>query len=368
MSSKRVTFVVHLKEPARNSKVYLTGNTESLGKWNPTALLMDKQSDSVWTKTVSFEPGESAEFKITAGSWWFEALDSTKQLYGNQRVTPVRDTLTHLTVYDWLHKIVDGKPLLTTRFLNDNPPLKIDGMWRYHPGDNPDWASTTFNDSTWYFGKSFIQSDTNLAKCWGNTGWFRFHFLADSLLWNKSFALTLNQLGAAEIYYNGRLIYSFGKIGTSASTTIPFVMTGWQEIKVDPTYDQVIAVRYANYQWKEHIANGLFAGFVMMLEDLNSAFRSSLEVRKNVIEQMVFTLIPLILCLLHFSLYGYYRKQKQNLFYAMCLLGFAGLTYFAIQIKFVTDSNLIILYTKISNISAVTAILFGVLTLYEIAY
>lgn len=30
-----------------------------------------------------------------------------------------------------------------------DPVTSLDGLWRFHPGDNPHWASASFDDSQW---------------------------------------------------------------------------------------------------------------------------------------------------------------------------------------------------------------------------
>jgi len=50
----------------------------------------------------------------------------------------------------------------------------LDGLWRFHTGDDPAWSSTTFDDSTW----ELLRSDENWAEQ-GHAGysgiiWYRF--------------------------------------------------------------------------------------------------------------------------------------------------------------------------------------------------
>ena len=92
------------------------------------------------------------------------------------------------------------------------------------------------------------------------------------------------------------------------------------------------------------------------------------DTRSSTIEAMVFTLIPFILAVLHLILFGFYREQKQNLFYALCLLGFAGLTYFKYERLVLTDPGLSILFLKLNVVSSVTTIFFGTLTAFSISY
>jgi serine phosphatase RsbU (regulator of sigma subunit) len=349
--------------------VYLTGNTAQLGNWNPAAIAMTKESDSVWSVTLPIKEGENIHFKVTAGSWWTEALDKDEARYNEFALNVKSDTTVRVAVYDWLNRMINGRPVYSAkRFHPNRGPATLDDLWRYHPGDDTTWRSPAYNDSGWATTNPYIRWTQPSDPRWDGMGWFRFHMYVDSSLWNKTVAIRISQLGASQIYYNGRLLYSFGKIGGSASTTEPNAMVWWQQFQFDPHYDQLIAVRYANYDWKSILSTGYFPGFLIRLGDLNTTLQDAASVREQAVRQTIFTLIPLTLFFLHFFLYGFYRKQRQNLFYAICMLGFAGLTYFNYERNVIVNVETIVLFTKLSTFSVAVAIFFGLLTNYESIY
>ncbi len=368
-ANRSVTFVAILKGPAVGEKAYLTGNNSELGNWNPSAVPMTRQSDTEWSVTIPFKDGEAIEYKITAGSWWTEALAENEDIYHNLRLKVKSDTVIYVQVYYWRNKMAKGRPVLTAdRFRPARPYFNIDGLWRYHPGDNPAWYDSKYDDSSWEVTDSYIRWTQPSQPHWNGLGWFRFHIYVDSSLWNTTLAIRIHQLGASQIYYDGRLLYSFGKVGSSSSNTTPNAMSWWQQFKVDPQYDQLFAVRYADYDSRDLMKLGYYPGFVISLKDLNTAFREAGRVRVDAVRQTVFTLIPLILFFIHLSLYGFMRKQRQNLYYAICMLGFAGITYFNYEQNVIVNVNEIILLTKLSGISVAVAIFFGLLTSYEMTY
>jgi serine phosphatase RsbU (regulator of sigma subunit) len=328
---------------------------------------MNRESDSLWSVTLRFAQGMRIQYKVTGGSWWTEALDSNETLYDNFRLHVERDTMVRVIVYDWLNRMADGRPILDAkRFRPERPYLGLDGLWKYHSGDDPEWAQLAFNDSLWVVTDPFIRWSSPSEPHWDGIGWFRFPMYVDSSLWNTTLAIRIEETGASQIYYNGKLLYSFGVIGDSSFE--PKAMTWWQPIRIDPAYKQLIAVRYANYDWKRLIHMGLTPGFLIVMKDLQSAFQTATGVRENAARQMVFALIPLTLFFLHILLYGFFRKQRQNLYYALCMLGFAGLTFFNYERGVVIDVKLILLYAKLSSLSALSAVLFGLLTIYELNY
>jgi len=86
----------------------------------------------------------------------------------------------------------------------------LDKGWKFHAGDNPEWAKPDFDDTQW---KSIDPTkDVMDLKQFGNQniGWFRITFKIDSSLYNKSFALAIKQSGSSEIFVNGSKIIGIG--------------------------------------------------------------------------------------------------------------------------------------------------------------
>jgi serine phosphatase RsbU (regulator of sigma subunit) len=366
-TQKKVTFVVKNLKPQPDDKIFITGDNYKLGDWDPGEIILEKVNDSTWTKTISFNQGEKIEFKITGGSWPTEVLNSKHLVYDNFVLKVEKDTIFRINVYGLLNQYKNGKLFLNAeRFHPDKPYTVINRDWLYHSGDNTEWAREDYNDSGWTKTDSYMYWEKNKDSKWKNIGWFRYHLWVDSTLWNRTLAISIGHLGASQIYYNGRLLYSFGKIGKSYKSIIPKQNRLWKEIKIDPKNDQLLAVRYANYDWKRHKDLGFAPGFAIYLKDINSVFEAVQEFsRSATIQQMVFTSIPLILFMLHIFLYAFYRKQNQNLFYAISLLGFAGLTYFNYQKYIETDPGLIILYYQLNTVMFNVAVFFGLLTAYS---
>ena len=365
-----VTFKITVISPTEEQKVFITGNQPELGNWEPGEVLMDRINDSSFIKTFSFSEGTHLAIKFSAGHWWTEALNKDENLYDNLELVVEKDTVVSVVVYDWKNTFVNDRVVLNQkRFQPNRTIMVIDDFWKYHPGDNLDWAKENFDDSSWETIESYINLEENPDLKWDNIGWFRFHFIADSSLWNKSLALLIGHLGASQIYYNGGLLYSFGEIGTSAESFKPVQNRLWKEIEIEPKHEQLIAIRYANYNWKEHKNFGFPLGFTLYLKDINTIFQLA---RESILEisnhQMVFTLIPLILFFLHFFIFSFNTKQKENLFYAVCLLGFAGITYFSFEKYISTNPGLVILDYQLNGVSVPVSIFFGLLTSFAILY
>jgi hypothetical protein len=62
---KEITFSVIV--PENTEEVFIVGNQESLGNWNPNKVKMIKKSDNEYSLTLNID--FPAEFKFTRGSW-----------------------------------------------------------------------------------------------------------------------------------------------------------------------------------------------------------------------------------------------------------------------------------------------------------
>jgi hypothetical protein len=92
--------------------------------------------------------------------------------------------------------------------------LPIDGTWQFHEGDNMAWAAPDLDDSGWQpiqVGRSWEgQGHRNLT----GFGWYRRHITFDldhNADWEAALGFYSVQ-DAAEVYWNGRLIGTVGKV------------------------------------------------------------------------------------------------------------------------------------------------------------
>ncbi|MGH9599928.1 MAG: hypothetical protein ACRD27_08685, partial [Terracidiphilus sp.] len=90
----------------------------------------------------------------------------------------------------------------------------LDGLWQFHAGDDPAWASPTFDDSGWqqiHTGASWEQQG---HLDYTGFAWYRRRIvLAPGAPANWDLALLLPGVeDACEIYWNGAPVGSFGKV------------------------------------------------------------------------------------------------------------------------------------------------------------
>ncbi len=225
---------------------------------------------------------------------------------------------------------VDSLPQAQEYTIN-NPGLPILANWKYHKGDNIHWADSAFDDRSWIFVAPELNFDSIPENTFENIGWFRLQIIIDTSLVNKTLALLITHSGASEIYLDGKLIYSFGKI--DRRNTANEVRYDPQEIPVNIRFENskthVIAIRYANsVALSDYKNRGVkVGGFNFKLADLHEAI-SYKYLTSNIFSAIFIFYFTFFLALsfLHFTFYLFYRTNKSNLYYSI----FAGAfgTYF----------------------------------------
>ena len=236
---------------------------------------------------------------------------------------------------------------LTAEDLKNEQHVDLDTLeWKYQPGDDVNWAKPEFDDSGW---EAIMPRDLTSflppKSGWNGIGWFRLPVKIDETLAGQPLSLAVNQPGASDIYVDGKLAQSYGKVAankTEEKTYNPdFVPTA---ITFAQAGEHLVAVRYSNADAVNRPLEPLI--FQLRLSSLNPTINSLVSdtALKNGIQGGIFG-ICLALGLLHLLLYVLYPQQIGNLFYSLFLFAEAGSVVFA-EI-FLSHAGIGAVFTKI---------------------
>ncbi len=109
---KQIAFTVIVpKTTPQDAVVYIAGNHQSLGNWNPGEIALKKINDSTWSRSFTFPRGQELEYKITLGSWDSQALYHSMEVPPNSRkvIAMNEEVVIHPT--DWnniVHQTLPG--------------------------------------------------------------------------------------------------------------------------------------------------------------------------------------------------------------------------------------------------------------------
>lgn len=199
----------------------------------------------------------------------------------------------------------------------------ITEKWLYTNGDDLKFAKSEFDDSKWDTLGSELFEAAFLRVGYTGKAWLRMHLNVDSAFANKTYVFTINQMGASEIYFNGKLVKSIGIYGAEEKDE--------DNGSNDPMYfvplagaKNVIAIRYSNADiWHSYNNTGfLMAGFTATISEPEYHF-------VDVLEDMVYAALYgmglfsffFSIGLVHFLLYIFYRARRSNLLFALfCFL------------------------------------------------
>jgi serine phosphatase RsbU (regulator of sigma subunit) len=249
--------------------------------------------------------------------------------------------------------------------------ISINKNWRFVIGDNSIWSNPKFNDSKWdsvCLPISLAEFEDNSFK--GNL-WLRSTFEIKESQASHPLSLVIKQYGASEVFIDGKLVYSFGKVSISMSEEenynpngIPFSFT------IDSAGKHVIAVRFSNH---EFLHDGLYKSKaeafdlkINVFSDAVSEFKIKIF-RENIIPAIGIGIF-LTLSIFNFILFLFYKRDKSNLYYSL-FSAFVSLSFLIGALKYsLHDVTDIILFDKINDALLLMSNFFLLTLVYTFSY
>lgn len=193
--------------------------------------------------------------------------------------------------------------------------------WLYNPTDDKQFALKDYPDSNWAVTSSGLTVHEIEKINYKGFGWFRYHLKIDSNEKKQSHVLYLRQNGASEIYIDGVLTKTYGKVSRNYDS----------EVRVNPQTDAVylpikeireyiIAVRYSNINYLDSYDNtgNKVGGFQMYLctsEFYAKQIVTDFEERANYGWGLFIFFVTV--GLVHLLLFIFYTAKKSNFFFAI---------------------------------------------------
>lgn len=97
VSDKEYHVTIKVKTLHKDDTIYIVGNQESLGNWNPQKIKMEKVSD--YERELSLTLKSPAQFKFTKGNWKSEA--EVNGTYGNITIKPEEQSLFEFEIQNF---------------------------------------------------------------------------------------------------------------------------------------------------------------------------------------------------------------------------------------------------------------------------
>ncbi|GAB4035552.1 ATP-binding protein [Spirosoma jeollabukense] len=201
--------------------------------------------------------------------------------------------------------------------------------WRWHDGDNPDWASPEVEDQHWRKIDP-SQEITELVKEHSiSSGWLRLHMRVDSALRGKVISMLIEQQVASQLYLNGQRIGGFGQLSTDPNQVKAYNPSGANQalgqtihFQLGPQSDQVLAVRFALQPGIRYLKffDRPNPFLLIRLHQADQRNQNRIDSSGN-FDLMFFDYFKvglfLILALLHLLFYVLYPPHKANLWFSL---------------------------------------------------
>jgi len=236
----------------------------------------------------------------------------------------------------------DGTFTLTLDGLQNGKSVELSKLnWKYQPGDDPRFADPQFDDNLWETLKGTAITLANTPQSgWRGIGWFRLQLQVDPLLASQPLALVMVHYGASEVYLDGKLVQSFGTVGTTRETEVAYnPNTLPVNVVLDGRGNHVLAVRHSCMEmpdlssgWGRWIArqsnrpvvsayanrtNNYGAGLGIWVQEAGKARDEQVTRRADGGLYLLNFGLLLAIGLLHLLLFWFYPRQRANLFFGL---------------------------------------------------
>ena len=226
--------------------------------------------------------------------------------------------------------------------------MVLDKGWKFHPGDDTAWARPNFADRGWEninpaIDIHYLPQVRNSKICW-----FRLQLQVGSSLVGKPLALVIHQIGASEIYLNGKLVKRFGQVGNNSKQLQTFNPRDKPLIfQFTGGVQQVFAIRYAIERnilyFKGVTFNNLC--FRMQLQRPDKALESyTFPAFASILSYSFQYGIYLLLTIIHLFFFLYYPARKVNLYFSIYT--------FAESITFIAGAGTMFFYQATQQFNA----------------
>jgi two-component system, NtrC family, sensor kinase len=203
--------------------------------------------------------------------------------------------------------------------------------WRWKPGNVPNAASPTLNDSRWDTIPAFSAADSLPRFRQLGSGWIRIPFRVGPAIAGKPMALRVYQRAAARVYLDGQLIKTYGQIGPDGQLLRAEAVLIGDQLVLPPLAAglHVVAAQIADLPIPPYVPKALSLDtpvFYVRISPLDGMVQR--QVKAAFWEGLVNNAIAaafLTLCIVHLFYYGY-RRKRINLIFSLTML-FGALFY-----------------------------------------
>ena len=249
--------------------------------------------------------------------------------------------------------------------------VNLNQGWKFHAGDDPQWAKTEYDDKAWQPLNPTLQLHQLPMVKEAGVSWFRLTMKVDSSLLNERIAMVFASQGATEIYLNGELLYKFGIISSEFEVEqTRVVLFRPLSLKLGSQALQELAVRYSFHRKNLYVNIQYLPCMQLVLKESNKAFADYIRsegLYQNLRSIQLSFYLPLGFLLLF--LYYSYRLRKEYLYIGIfCFCMFSGMLVLILglmEARTVNQANFSFLLQQLLWVFGLVFFLQGTYTLFK---
>jgi hypothetical protein len=198
----------------------------------------------------------------------------------------------------------------------------LDGLWRFHTGDNPAWADPNFDDSQWPLLRSDEAWTQQGYENYGGFAWYRFTVAVPEGSRNWSIYLGPMETGY-QLFVDGRLAGSFGPILNSSNYAASSRVFAMSPAAASGPRTFHIAIRAWHAPiWADYAHGGFFGSSYFgdsRLIAQRAATARSLQ-WNGLVDEYTYAVLGTLVGFVVLVLFFIHREEREYLWFALLLL------------------------------------------------
>jgi phosphoserine phosphatase RsbU/P len=197
----------------------------------------------------------------------------------------------------------------------------LDGLWRFHTGDNPAWADPNFDDSQWPLLRADEAWGEQGYKNYGGFAWYRFTVAVPDGSRNWSIDLGPMETGY-QLFVDGRLVGSFGPILNSRNYSASSRAFAVSPAASGPRTFHIAIRAWHAPVWSDYAPGGFYDSSYFgdsRLIAQRAATARSLQWNR-LVDDYTYAVLGTLVGLVVLVLFSIRREEREYLWFALLLL------------------------------------------------
>jgi phosphoserine phosphatase RsbU/P len=201
------------------------------------------------------------------------------------------------------------------------PVASLDGLWRFHTGDNPAWADPMFDDAQWPLLRSDEAWSQQGYENYGGFAWYRFTVAVPEGSRNWSIYLGPMETGY-QLFVDGRLAGSFGPILSSRNYSASSRVFAISPAAAGPRTFHIAIRAWHSPVWAAYALGGFVGSSYFgdsRLIAQRAATARSLQ-WNGLVDEYTYAVLGTLVGLVVLVLFFIRREEREYLWFALLLL------------------------------------------------